>query len=51
MSKKIIKTMHVINLKCDKRTYQIDVTGFSEEKIYETSKKHFKKGVNFIKVV
>lgn len=51
MNQKIIKTMHVINLKCDKRTYKIDVTNKSESEINMISKKHFKKGINFIKII
>jgi hypothetical protein len=43
--------MHVINLKCDKKTYKIDVTGKTDEQIELLKSKHFKKGINFCKVV
>lgn len=45
------KTMHVINIKCDKYSRKIDITGKTEAQINELVEKHYIYLVNFIKII
>jgi hypothetical protein len=45
------KIMHIINIKCDKYSRKIDVTGKTETQIKELIEKHYIYLVNFIKIV
>ncbi len=45
------KIMHVINIKCDKKTYQIDITDFTNKEIKAKIKEVWIKGINFIKII
>lgn len=51
IKKKIIRVLHIINIKCDKYTRKFIVTDKTKKQIKALTDKYYIKGINFPKII